>query len=111
MATLKDIADQTNVALSTVSRVLNEKPDMHVTEETRRRILETAEALGYRKECQQEKKEQVIGVAYETAGLSIPAFIWQCRPKHIWRNCADKEISDWLICLWIGIKSWNLCRI
>ena len=29
MATLKDIADQTNVALSTVSRVLNEKPDMH----------------------------------------------------------------------------------
>ena len=38
-------------------------------------------------------------------------FIWQCRPKHIWRNCADKEISDWLICLWIGIKSWNLCRI
>ena len=55
MATLKDIADQTNVALSTVSRVLNEKPDMHVTEETRRRILETAEALGYRKERQQEK--------------------------------------------------------
>lgn len=76
MATLKDIADQTNVALSTVSRVLNEKPDMHVTEETRRRILETAEALGYRKERQQEQKEQVIGIAYETAGLSIPAFLY-----------------------------------
>lgn len=81
MATLKEIADRTNVALSTVSRVLNEKPDMHVTEETRRRILETAEALGYRKERQQEKRAQTIGVAFETAGLSIPAFYMALQAK------------------------------
>ena len=93
MATLKDIADQTNVALSTVSRVLNEKPDMHVTEETRRRILETAEALGYRKERQQEKKEQVIGVAYETAGLSIPAFYMAMQAKtYLEELCRQRNI-------------------
>lgn len=93
MATLKDIADQTNVALSTVSRVLNEKPDMHVTEETRRRILETAEALGYRKERQQEQKEQVIGIAYETAGLSIPAFYMAMQAKtYLEELCRQRKI-------------------
>lgn len=82
-----------HVALSTVSRVLNEKPDMHVTEETRRRILETAEALGYRKECQQEKKEQVIGVAYETAGLSIPAFYMAMQAKtYLEELCRQRNI-------------------
>lgn len=93
MATLKDIADQTNVALSTVSRVLNEKPDMHVTEETRRRILETAEALGYRKERQQEQKEQIIGIAYETAGLSIPAFYMAMQAKtYLEELCRQRKI-------------------
>lgn len=81
MATLKDIANETNVALSTVSRVLNEKPDMHVTEETRRRILETAEALGYYKERHQERKQQIMGIAYETAGLSVPAFYMAMQAK------------------------------
>ena len=102
MATLKDIADQTNVALSTVSRVLNEKPDMHVTEETRRRILETAEALGYRKERQQEQKEQgehrLASLPHKPAeqprqGCLYRLFIWQCRRKHIWKSCAGKEKS------------------
>lgn len=94
MATLKDIADQTNVALSTVSRVLNEKPDMHVTEETRRRILETAEALGYRKERQQEKKTQIIGIAYETAGLSIPAFYMAMQAKtYLEELCRQRNIQ------------------
>ncbi len=93
MATLKDIAKQTDVALSTVSRVLNEKPDMHVTEETRRRILETAEALGYYKERQQEKKDQVIGIAYETAGLSIPAFYMAMQAKtYLEELCRQRDI-------------------
>lgn len=94
MATLKDIANQTNVALSTVSRVLNEKPDMHVTEETRRRILETAEALGYHKERLQEKREQTIGIAFETAGLSIPAFYMALQAKaYLEELCRQRNIQ------------------
>lgn len=94
MATLKDIAEQTNVALSTVSRVLNEKPDMHVTEETRRRILETAEELGYRKERLQEKKERCIGIVFETAGLSIPAFYMALQSKaYLEELCRQKDIQ------------------
>lgn len=48
MATLADVARRAGVALSTVSAVLNNRPDCFVSEETRRRVLKAAEELGYR---------------------------------------------------------------
>lgn len=48
MATLKDIAGIAQVSQATVSRVLNQDPSLSVSEETRRRILQTAKELGYR---------------------------------------------------------------
>ncbi len=44
-STLKDIAQQVGVTTTTVSRALNNKPD--VSEETRQRILALAQELGY----------------------------------------------------------------
>lgn len=44
--TIKDIADTAHVSITTVSRVLNDKPD--VNPETRKKILEVIEELGYR---------------------------------------------------------------
>lgn len=44
--TIKDIADLVQVSVTTVSRVLNDKPDVHP--ETRKKILEVIEELGYR---------------------------------------------------------------
>lgn len=44
--TLRDIASHADVALSTVSQVLNNKPN--VSPETRQRVLDAAEELGYR---------------------------------------------------------------
>ena len=41
--TLKDIADRAGVSLATVSRVLNNDPQLSVGEETRRKILTIAE--------------------------------------------------------------------
>lgn len=46
-ATLREVAQQAGVAVPTASRVLNEDPTVHVREETRRRIVETARDLGY----------------------------------------------------------------
>lgn len=47
--TLRDVALQAKVSVSTVSRVLNAKPlSVPITEDTRARVLETARILGYR---------------------------------------------------------------
>ena len=48
MATLKEIAAIAGVSQATVSRVLNQDPSLSVTEETRKRVLQTAKELGYR---------------------------------------------------------------
>lgn len=47
--TLKDIALKSNVSISTVSRILNNDASLNVAKETRIRILEVAEQLGYKK--------------------------------------------------------------
>jgi DNA-binding LacI/PurR family transcriptional regulator len=44
--TIKDLAEQLNLSVSTVSKALNDYP--HVAEETRQRVLALAEELGYR---------------------------------------------------------------
>lgn len=49
MATINDIAQKAGVSISTVSRVLNYDDTLSVTDETKRRVFETAEALNYTK--------------------------------------------------------------
>lgn len=49
MATLKDIANLAQVSVATVSRVLNQDPSLSVGEDTRQRILVSAEQVGYTK--------------------------------------------------------------
>lgn len=45
VVTIKDVAREVNVSVTTVSRVLNNKPD--VSEETRKRVKEAIKKLGY----------------------------------------------------------------
>lgn len=49
MATIKDIAERAGVSIATVSRVLNYDPSLSVSDETRKKIFEAAEALSYKK--------------------------------------------------------------
>lgn len=49
MATIKDIAKKVGCSISTVSRVLNNDLSLSVGDETRTRIFEVAEELGYKK--------------------------------------------------------------
>ncbi len=44
MATISDVARLSGMSVSTVSRVINNKP--HVSEEKRQKILEAMDALG-----------------------------------------------------------------
>ncbi|MGV0167824.1 LacI family DNA-binding transcriptional regulator [Furfurilactobacillus sp. WILCCON 0119] len=63
MATLKDIAARAQVSLATVSRVLNYDATMAVSDETRRRIFEAAEALNYTKHRHQAVNKAVKRIA------------------------------------------------
>ena len=49
MATLKELAAYSGYSVATVSRILNNDPTMAASEETRKRVLEAAGALGYEK--------------------------------------------------------------
>jgi DNA-binding LacI/PurR family transcriptional regulator len=46
-ATLREVAEKAGVAVPTASRVLNQDPSVRVRDETRKRITDTAHALGY----------------------------------------------------------------
>ncbi|KOO41119.1 LacI family DNA-binding transcriptional regulator [Priestia koreensis] len=49
MATIKDIATKVGVSISTVSRVLNYDTTLSVSDETKKKIFQVAEALSYKK--------------------------------------------------------------
>ena len=46
--TLKEIAEQLNLSPSTVSAILNNKPNCFASKKTKRKVIETAMKLGYR---------------------------------------------------------------
>lgn len=64
MATLKEIAQEAGVSLSTVSRVLNDDPSINVKADTRKLILEIAERLEYKtsrsRKIRQQKEYRIL---------------------------------------------------
>jgi DNA-binding LacI/PurR family transcriptional regulator len=65
-ATIRDVARMANVSVATVSRILNNKPD--VSEETRRKVLDVIGELGYARSMQWKQitsgKTKVITLHY-----------------------------------------------
>jgi DNA-binding LacI/PurR family transcriptional regulator len=65
-ATIRDVARLANVSVATISRVLNNKPD--VSEETRQKVLDVIDELGYVRSMQWKRiasgKTRVISLHY-----------------------------------------------
>ena len=65
-ATIRDVARSANVSVATVSRILNNKPD--VSEETRQKVLDVIDELGYARSMQWKQitsgKTRVITLHY-----------------------------------------------
>ncbi len=67
--TIRDVAKQAGVSIATVSAVLNQRSHVRVTEETRRRIWEAVQKLGYRPK--RSARSLRTGLTY-SIGLSVP---------------------------------------
>ncbi|MFW5893498.1 MAG: LacI family DNA-binding transcriptional regulator [Bacillota bacterium] len=62
MPRLKDIANEVGVSISTVSRVLSDDPSLHVSEATRKKILDTAHKMEYTPKKQRPTHAHHIGI-------------------------------------------------
>lgn len=95
MATLKDIAKLAGVSLAAVSRVLNHDASLNVSDETRKRIFEVAEELGYQTVRQRNKnlkKKVRIGVIHwysQKEELGDPYYLSVA--KGIEKECFSKK--------------------
>lgn len=101
--TIVDIAKASGVSVSTVSRILNDKPD--VAEETRRHVLEVIEARGYTRQAQWQQlaagKSHVISIHYPRAleGFnyasmdSITGATAACEEQHYSLNLITKPLD------------------
>ncbi|MCO7127886.1 LacI family DNA-binding transcriptional regulator [Sporolactobacillus shoreicorticis] len=61
MSTIRDIAHKAGVSSATVSRVLNYDRTLSVSDETRKRIFETAEMLNYSKYKKKVRNKKTVG--------------------------------------------------
>lgn len=76
MATIKEIAQKSNVSTATVSRVLNNDDSITVLEETRQRILQTAKELGYQT-LHERRRQQTQAKNLLQASESLPVKPWK----------------------------------
>lgn len=91
MATIKDIAAYCNVAVSTVSRVLNDHPD--VSDDTRERVLSAARNLHYvpNSSARDLAHQQTDSIGLVVRGAENPFFTPIIRA--IEHSCEDKGYS------------------
>lgn len=96
MVTIKDIANEAGVSISTVSRILNLDKTLNVSEETRKRVLKISEEMNYvtLKNRKNKKKIYKIGIVssyLELKELNDPYFL-SIRIA-IEKKCSEKNID------------------
>lgn len=64
MATIKDIAQKAGVSIATVSRVLNYDESLSVSDQTKQKIFETAEALSYKKKSAKKNPLSKVAIVH-----------------------------------------------
>ena len=91
MATISDVARLSGMSVSTVSRVINNKP--HVSEEKRQKILEAMDALGY---SPLQAARQLRGSG--SGNIAVVFLLSQITFSHNWsiqlRKLADSIITE-----------------
>lgn len=98
MATLKEIARLANVSSSTVSRVLNQDETMSVSPETRQRILEIAQEVGYQSRRKRQTLKKRVGViTWHSKAIESEDFYYQTIRKGVEASLKEVGIQPELI--------------
>lgn len=63
MANIREVAKKAGVSIASVSRIVNLDPDYHVTLETRERVLNAVEELGYQPKANYKKRRPASNVS------------------------------------------------
>lgn len=118
MATLKDIAALAGVSPSTVSRVLQEDATLSVTEQTRERIRQAAQELGYvkpqrkniQKNVSNESRKYCVGIA-QMAVQETPEE-WYCMvlKNAVERACFARNLETVPLFLAEGLSAKEIGR-
>lgn len=77
MTTLKDIAERAKVSTATVSRVLNEDDTLSVGDDTRKRILDAAEELNYKKYKSKKFSKKILLLQWYTPEEELDDLYYQ----------------------------------
>lgn len=95
MVTIKQIALETDVSSSTVSRVLNNDLTLSVSDETRRKIIDTAQKLNYTKKHKKNNSKKLVHIAVLTVFSEIREAsdaYWRQIYLSIEQNAQDQNI-------------------
>lgn len=95
MAKMKDVADIAGVSNATVSRILNGDNTLSVSEETRKKVLETAEQLNYKLTRKKANKEETEQQSYNI-GLILTV------------SQEEEMIDPYFLAIRLGVES--ICR-
>ncbi|ADZ84663.1 transcriptional regulator, LacI family [Cellulosilyticum lentocellum DSM 5427] len=95
MATMKEVAEKAGVSIATVSRVLNLDTTLNVSEETKQRIFETAEAMQYTTHHKKKEKRQLsIGIAqWYTHNQELTDPYYLALRLAVEKKCDEEQIS------------------
>ncbi|MFC4401809.1 LacI family DNA-binding transcriptional regulator [Gracilibacillus xinjiangensis] len=91
MATIKEIAEKAGVSIATVSRVLNYDPTLSVSENTKKRIFEIAEAVSYRKNATRKKVYRRIAFVHWVTETEELSDLYYMAVRHGIEEEADKH--------------------
>ncbi|TDQ41126.1 LacI family DNA-binding transcriptional regulator [Aureibacillus halotolerans] len=111
MATIKQIAEKAGVSLATVSRVLNKDPKLSVTKETRIKIIQAANDLGYRQKVIQPFIEPIAFLYWVTEREELEDVYFKSIRKQVERQADDSGVDLRVYTMADGIDAIDLnCR-
>ncbi|MCK2157122.1 LacI family DNA-binding transcriptional regulator [Exiguobacterium sp. 17-1] len=93
MATIKDIAKEVGCSISTVSRVLNNDPTLSVGDETRARIFEVAEEIGYRKKTLKTLVKNIAFLYWLTDNEELEDVYFQTMRVEVEKKARENNIE------------------